>query len=176
MAQVWFPKARRDRIRRNFRPAVGEIHILVSTMNKQLRQKYTAMPLRELRRFARDLQRLIAEVESKPRREIDIATEHSGDPTLVDRVSRVEGNTQDQKWYQVERICCSRERCPSCPHGDFRYRYQRSKHGKITKKYVGTMAFDSETIERLMAGVRNPIAVYRIDTSRDADKRQLARR
>ena len=139
-------------------------------MDKRTRQKYWAFPLRKLRRLSGDLQELIFELESGPRREIDIAVDHNGDdPTLIAQVLRTEGDPKSNHWYQVERIFCSTERCPSCPHGDFRYRYRRSKNGKITKKYTGKMAFDHETIERLSADICEG-ASYIVEINRRGDK------
>jgi hypothetical protein len=122
------------------------------------------MPLRKLRAFVHDLQTLIAELENSPRREIDIATEHTGDPALVAGVLRTDGDPKSGKWYQVERIYCSIERCPSCPHGDFQYRYQCRKDGKVSKRYVCTMAIGHETIEWMRECVRQGVA-YELKSS-----------
>jgi len=72
-------------------------------------------------------------------------------------------------WYQVERIYCSIERCRSCPHGDFEYRYQRNKNGRVSKKYVRIMAVNNETIEWMRAGVR-PGIPYVLEDIPDDDK------
>ncbi len=130
-------------------------------MDRALRRKLGAMPLRRLRELQHDLKQLVAELEGQPRREIDIAVEHSGDPSLVASVLRTIGDPNGNDWYQVECIYCSAERCARCPHGDFRFQYRRNKRkGTVSKKYVGTMAFSHELIERLKAGVRNPVAAY----------------
>src|SRR5262249_36239927 len=138
-------------------------------MDKRLLQKYRGISLRKLRRFAGDLQELIADLGSSPVREIDIATEHSGDPAFVARVLRTDGDPESGRWYQVERIYCSVERCPACPHGDFKYRYQRSKKGTISKKYMSTMALSHEIIEWLRAGV-SPGFAYELETIPNGDK------
>jgi hypothetical protein len=132
------------------------------------------MPLTELRRLASDLQKLIQELEAGPQRDIDIATEHNGDPKLVAKVLRTSGSPSDHHWYQVERIYCSIERCPSCPHGDFKYRYQRRKNGTIRKKYICKMALSDEIVQRMKSTVTQGHR-YKLETlptetgSRDAD-------
>jgi hypothetical protein len=145
-------------------------------MDKRFRQKYTSMPLRKLRRLAADLEKLIKELEGTPLREIDIAAEHSGDPALVAQVLRTHGSAQDRQWFQVERIYCSIERCPSCPHGDFKYRYQRRKDGTFTKKYICKMAVNGEIVEWMKSTVTQGHA-YELKTlsngesgSRDPDR------
>ena len=123
-------------------------------MNKRHKEKYAAMSLKTLRELRDDLSEIIREQEAQPRREIDIAAEHTGDPALIARVLRTVGDPNSGRWHQVERIYCTFERCPRCPHGDFRYRYQRNKRkGTITVDYVGTQVFDHELIERLKARI-----------------------
>jgi len=58
-------------------------------MDKRL---HAAMLLNKLRRFASDLQELIEELQQCPPREIDVASDHKGDPALVARVLRSDGN------------------------------------------------------------------------------------
>jgi hypothetical protein len=90
---------------------------------------------------------------------------------LVASVLRVIGDPNSGDWYQVERIYCSAERCPRCPHGDFRFRYRRNKRkDTLSVKYMGTMAFSYEVIEELRAGVRKPIAAYILKTKPDSNK------
>ena len=127
------------------------------------------MSLKTLRRFAVDLQHLIEEFQSYPPREIDIASEHNGNPALVAQILRTDGNPKGIKWYQVERIYCSAERCLSCPHGDFKYRYQRSKNGRISKKYVCTMAINNETIKWMRLTVKQGVA-YELGSVSDGDE------
>jgi hypothetical protein len=68
-------------------------------------------------------------------------------------------------------IYCSAERCPRCPHGDFRFRYGRNKRkDTLSVKYMGTMAFSYEVIEGLRAGVRKPAAAYIMETKPDSNK------
>ena len=88
------------------------------------------------------MQVLITELESGPRREVDIATAHTGDPTLVDQVLRVAGDKTSGKWFQVERIFCSTEKCPKCPHGDYMYEYRHNKKkGTTTVRFKGDGSF-----------------------------------
>lgn len=128
-----------------------------------MRQRFQSMPLGELRSLAGELQQLIGELEAGPRREIDLIAEHSGDPALVARILRIEGDPKSSNWYQIERIYCSVERCPECPHGDYRFRYQQNKRKKTLKKtFIAKMAFDHETIENIKRNVRPPVATYEI--------------
>jgi hypothetical protein len=132
-------------------------------MDKRLRRRFEAMPLGGLHRLIDDLQELLVELENHPPREVDIAADHR-DPKLIAKVLRVEGDPHTSNWYQIERIYCSSQRCARCPHGDFRFRYQRNKQrGTITKKLSGTMAFSHETREQLNAGVREPVYVFEFD-------------
>ena len=101
------------------------------------------MPLSKLRQLRNDLDILISEIENGPRREIDIAEDHTGDPALIAEVVRVEGDKTSGKWYQVERIYCSLERCPNCPHGDFWYEYQVNKKRKTFRVSFREKALDS---------------------------------
>jgi len=124
-------------------------------MNLVRREKYDAMPLGELRRLRDSINRRIQQIEQGDRREIDIAYEHAGSPEQTARILGIIGDPYSGKWSQVERVFCSTERCPHCPHGDFLYRYRRNKRrGTTSAKYVGTMAFSDETIQHLRAGVR----------------------
>ncbi len=137
-------------------------------MNKRLRQRFEAMPLHKLRPLPDEILKLIKELEAGPRREIDIVTEHSEDPALVARILRTEGDPNGNDWYQIERIYCSPEKCPNCPHGDYRFRYQRNKRKKtIRKKFIAKMVFDHETIERMKKHIGAPIATYEIRPKKD---------
>ena len=130
-------------------------------MDWRLRRRFEAMPLRKLCPLPGEIQKLIAELEAGPRREIDFVTENPADQSLVERVLRTEGDSQGSKWYQNERIYCSPEHCPECPHGDYRFRYQRNERKKtIRKTFVAKMAFDHEVIERLKRDRRAPIGSY----------------
>jgi len=55
-------------------------------MNRMRRRKFEAMALSELWQLRDDLQAIISELENGPRREIDIATEHTGDPALIAQI------------------------------------------------------------------------------------------
>jgi|SRR6266850_4515000 len=109
-----------------------------SRMNRMQRRKFEMMPLSELRRLRDDLQKLVFQLENSPRREIDIATAHTGDPALTVQVLRINGDKNSNKWGQVERILCSLEGCLNCPHGDFKYEYRKNKKsGAIKVIYKG---------------------------------------
>jgi hypothetical protein len=124
-------------------------------MNSVQRGKYNAMPLIELRRLRDGINSCIQQLEQGEKREIDIAYEHTGDPERTARVLRVIGDPNSGRWSQVERVFCSAERCPDCPHGDFLYRYRRNRRrGTTSAKYGGTMAFSDETIQHLRRDVR----------------------
>jgi hypothetical protein len=128
------------------------------------------MPLRKLREFHQELGQLVRGIANQPPRDIDIAFDHTGDPSVVAKVLRVIGEPTSSAWYQVERIYCSKERCPRCPHGDFAFQYRRNKRkGTTSKRYVATTAFGQEVIDRLTAGVRKPAAAYVLHMH-DADK------
>lgn len=107
-------------------------------VNRTRRLKYEKMSLAELRHLRDELQILTTELENGPRREIDIATDHTGDPALVSQVLRVDGDKTSGKWFQVERIFCSTEKCPKCPHGAYHYEYRYNKRkGTTTVRYRG---------------------------------------
>jgi hypothetical protein len=115
-------------------------------MHRMQRRKYEKMPLTKLRRLRNELHALITELENGPRREIDIADSHTGDPTLIARVLRVIGDKTSGKWIQVERIFCSQERCHDCPHGDYLYEYrQNTKRGTTTVRFKGK-GFDLDNL------------------------------
>jgi hypothetical protein len=139
-------------------------------MDKNLRRMLKAMPVRKLRDLQQELDQLVREVANQPPRETDVAFDHTGDPSLVAKVLRIIGYPNSGSWYQVERIYCSPERCPRCPHGDFKFRYRHNKRkGTTSKKYVARMAFEQEVIDRLKAGVRKPAAAYAVEVQ-DASK------
>lgn len=120
-----------------------------SHMNRMQRRKFEMMPLSELRRLRDDLQKLVSELENSPRREIDIATAQTGDPALTAQVLRIIGDKNSNKWGQVERILCSSERCPNCPHGDFRYEYWKNKKSGVIKVIYKGKAFPQEALDKL---------------------------
>src|SRR5262245_39169915 len=127
-----------------------------------------ALPLHELRRLAGDLQEMIAELESGPRREIDIAYEHNGDPTLIARVLRTSGDPESGNWYRIERIFCSREHCP-------RVRTEMSDIAIGAPRTVRSPRHSpaqwpcNTNIEWLRTGVCNGIA-YTLEDIPDGDK------
>ena len=118
-------------------------------MNRMRRRKLEVMPLSALWQLRDDLQAIIAQLENRPRREIDIATDHTGDPTLIAQVLRVEGDKTSGKWIQVERIFCSIARCTGCPHGDYHYEYRyNKKKGTTTVRFKG-QGFTQESLQSL---------------------------
>ena len=118
-------------------------------MDRMQRRKFEMMPLSKLRQLRDDLQKLVSELENSPRREIDIATAHTGDPALTVQVLRIIGDKNSNKWGQVERILCSLERCPNCPHGDFTYEYRKNKKSGAGKVIYKGEAFSQEALDKL---------------------------
>ena len=118
-------------------------------MHRMQRHKFEMMPLFALRRLRDELQILISELESGPRREIDIATAHIGNPALVVQVLRIIGDKTSGKWIQVERILCSLERCPNCPHGEFMYEYRQNKKTGTTRVTFKGKGFDQQALGNL---------------------------
>ncbi len=113
------------------------------------RRKYEKMSLSALRKLRDDLQVIITELEKAPPREIDIATDHTGDPDLIEQVLQVFGDRTSGKWIQVERIFCSKEKCPECPHGDYHYEYRyNKKKGTTSVRYKGK-GFSKEALDNL---------------------------
>lgn len=113
------------------------------------RRKYEKMSLSALRKLRDELQVLINEIENGPRREIDIATDHKGDPAFIAEIVKIIGDKKSGKWIQVERIFCSKEKCPECPHGDFHYEYRlNSRKGTTSVRYRGK-GFTKEVLEKI---------------------------
>ena len=110
------------------------------------RRKYEKLPLVELMELRDELQIIITDIENGPRREIDIATDHKGDPDLIAQVLRIVGDKTNGKWIQVERIFCSKEKCPKCPHGDFHYEYRINKKKGITTVRFKGIGFNEEVL------------------------------
>jgi hypothetical protein len=119
-----------------------------NAVNAMRRQRLERMSLAAMRRLRIDLDIVIGAIENSARREIDIATDHSGDPLLIAEVLQLKGDLASSKWVQVEQIYCSTARCPKCPHGDYHYEYRRSKAGVITVKFLGR-GFDHGSIDRI---------------------------
>lgn len=130
-------------------------------MNPSLRKKLVSKPLAWLRRFLVDLDELISELERGTRREIDIAAEFKGDEKLVAEVLTVKGDPRSARWQQLLRIYCCENRCDSCPHGDYLYRYRRNKRrATLTVEFGGRAVFSPETIERMRKQARPPVAAF----------------
>ena len=86
---------------------------------------------------AAELEIVISEIESGPRREIDIADSHIGDPALIANSTLLRGKRGEGRWSVRESIYCSLERCPNCPHGDYLYEYFRYKRKGIVRVKLG---------------------------------------
>jgi len=105
-----------------------------------------------------DWEAIISEIEKGPRREIDIADEHTGDPTPIASEILLDGDKEQGRWYQRERIYCSLERCPNCPHGDYFYAYRRNKRrGTVTVQFGGIPVFKREDIENMFSDDIEPL-------------------
>lgn len=91
------------------------------SVNGRRRRKFERMSLAALRTLRDDVQVVIAEIERGDRRELDIASDHTGDRSLIAEVLEVRGDKASGKWIEVRRIYCSPERCSQCPHGDYWY-------------------------------------------------------
>jgi hypothetical protein len=93
--------------------------------------------------------------------EANIAREHC-DPAMVCKVYRHEELKRGASRLLQTIYCCS-SRCDKCPHGPYFYILRkRKKDGLIRVRYEGKPAFHPDLIERMMADVRPPIAVYEI--------------
>jgi hypothetical protein len=131
------------------------------------------MPLRKLRDLAAQVQLVIRELEDAPmRREIDIAAEHHGSADLIHSVIRTIGDKTTGRWRQIEKIYCSLDHCPQCPHGEFIFRYRRNKRkGSMTVTFAGVPALPNEILELMRSEVRNPVP-YRVSLASDQSERK----
>jgi hypothetical protein len=129
-----------------------------------LRQHLRKLPLKYLRELVTDAQSLIRDLEAAPvRREIDIAAEHDDNVDLIHSVVRTIGDRATGRWRQVEKIYCSLEHCPRCPHGEFIFRYRRNKRKKhVTVTFVGTPGLPNEVLEQMRLDIRPPVAAVDI--------------
>ena len=134
------------------------------------RQRLRTIPLKHLRELLAAVQSRIEELERLPaRREIDIAADHTGDKELIHAVLWTVGDQTTGRWRQSETIYCCPERCPSCPHGEFLFRYRRNKRkGTLTVTFVGFPALDDEVLEQMHSEVRAPHA-YKVPLGRLSD-------
>jgi hypothetical protein len=122
------------------------------------REKYQEMSLKDLRTLRDYLDSLIQKIENGSRREIDIATDHPEEPSRI-RVLGIQGNPETSKsWIQREQILCA-QRCSNCPHGEFLYRYKRRKDGSLSVKYLGKAVFESDILDIIKRGIRDPINI-----------------
>lgn len=119
------------------------------------RGKLLELPLLKLRKLRSDIDILISELESSPRRELDIAVGRAEAPDMPHEVIEVRGGKRPGGWRQLEKIYCSLERCPNCPHGPYWYRYRANKRKKtVTVAFAGKPFFDHEFIQQLRKDAR----------------------
>jgi hypothetical protein len=124
-----------------------------SIMSKITREFLKTLSLRELRRIAQAISELICEIDSEPRREIDIAAEHTGDPDMIYQALPLNERRRG-RWKQQELIYCSKERCPHCPHGEFVFSYRENRRKKTRSvEYLGQPLLPSEVIRGMKAGL-----------------------
>jgi hypothetical protein len=106
--------------------------------------------INELKSKIADLKVLISEIESGPRREIDIADQHTGNPTFIARSVLLDGERGKGRWYVRESIYCSLERCPNCPHREYAYTYSYNKRKRIaTVKFTGIPVFEIDDLKAM---------------------------
>jgi hypothetical protein len=127
-------------------------------MHHQRHKKYRAMSLRKLKQLRNDIQMIIDEIESDPiPRNVDIGENFRGEPDLIAEVLRKNNYKKDSKWYQVQTIYCSAQRCKRCPHGPFHYLYRRKKKtGEVTVKYIGEPVFDPRLVAKASKSAKAP--------------------
>ena len=105
--------------------------------------------LRELREIRDTVNALIQEVEQGPRREIDIADAHTGDPAFIHEV-KWETEWKAGRQRRCELIYCSSQRCPECPHGSFIFKYRRNLRKKTREvMYVGRPVLDLDALDEM---------------------------
>jgi hypothetical protein len=118
------------------------------------KKNHREIPLKELRKRREklgleieEIEAVISEIESLPLpRDIDIGADFSGDNELIAEVIHKSTTDKASVWYQAQTIYCSRNRCQSCPHGPFIYKYRRKKKGEITVKFTGEPVFDIRSL------------------------------
>jgi len=85
--------------------------------------------------------------------EIEIATRHT-ESSLVSRTIHVEGPRRLQ-----EILCCT-ERCPSCPHGPFWFRY--NSKGKLLYFTGNWPALPADVLSEMERDCQDPIGCYEV--------------
>jgi hypothetical protein len=124
-------------------------------------KNHREIPLTELRKLRKklglgieDIDSVIAEIESLPLpRDIDIGADFSGDSELIAEVIHKSITKKTSVWYQAQTIYCSKDKCQSCPHGPFIYKYRRKKKGEITVKFTGKPVFDIRSLANQLRGI-----------------------
>ena len=130
-------------------------------------ENYKRMPLLKLKKLRECIEKIIERIEaSSERREIDIASEHSGRADLIHTVHPIYGVSGDKnrgRWNQVESIYCCQERCPKCPHGPYWYSYRTNKRrGTLVVTFRGSPVLSPDSLESLKRDVRSPVAAFEI--------------
>ncbi|MHC4158613.1 MAG: hypothetical protein ACYSSO_05995 [Planctomycetota bacterium] len=132
---------------------------------RKTKRKYGEMPLTALRKCREKLQleidaidTVIAKIESLPvQRDIDIGADFSGNNELIADIIHKSTTQKTNVWFQIQTIFCSKNKCKSCPHGPFNYKYRRNKQGEIKVKYVGQPVFDTRPLVNQLQRIReNP--------------------
>lgn len=126
------------------------------------KQKYIQISLKALRKRREklgleldEIDRIIAEIEELPvPRNIDIGAGFSGNKELIAEIIHKSLTKKTSVWYQTQTIYCSTDKCESCPHGPFIYKYRRNKRGQITVKYVGQPVFDTRHLVNQLQRIR----------------------
>jgi hypothetical protein len=136
-------------------------------MHTAMRSKLIAMPLAKLRKLRSDLDLLVRELENGPKREVDIAWDHTGVASLISKVLEVKQKDPGRRWQQLEKIYCSAERCQKCPHGPYLYEYRANRQRKTTAvRFRGALAFDYDVLQELKKNAR-PGKPYIIQTTNE---------
>lgn len=133
-------------------------------MHPTLRKRYMAWPLQRLRKLRDDILSIIDELEALPdRRDVDIAAAFTGDPALVHEVDHIIGKKDTGKWVQLQKIYCSLERCPECPHGWYLYRYRSNKkRGTVSVEFLNKPGFSPELMKTMSKSVSRPPVGFEI--------------
>ena len=98
---------------------------------------------------------VIAKIESLPvPRDTDIGADFSGNDELIAEIIDKSPTQKTSVWYQTQMIYCSTDKCDSCPHGPFTYKYRRNKRGEITVKYAGQPVFDTRLLVKQLQRIR----------------------
>jgi hypothetical protein len=132
------------------------------------------MSLRNLKELRSEIDKTIAEIEALPqRRDIDIASDFNSDSACVAEVKRIDGDKKKGVWRQLQKIYCSTEHCPNCPHGWYWYTYRSNKKtGKVTAHFTGIPVFEPKLIDKLKkkALQAKPVAYEFVEFAKETPK------